>query len=185
MKLGANKRVNLIAASALATVALVLMGRLIAVLDAPSVAATLGGHNEDGRTEPIGVTKHASNLNALDPTLKYHWMELSERTEYVGTGRDIFRAEIPVSRMPTKGPKPPPVLWKTSSPPPMRLRFFGFASVSGDAKKIFLSDEGDVFIGREGDIIDRRYKILQITPTSVKIEDLIDDVQKTLALDQG
>jgi hypothetical protein len=71
------------------------------------VAATQGGHNEDGRTESIGVTKHASNLNALDPTLKYHWLELSERTEYVGTGRDIFRAEIPVLRIPTKGPKPP------------------------------------------------------------------------------
>ena len=42
-----------------------------------------------------------------------------------------------------------------------------------------------VFIGREGDIINRRYRILQITPTSVEMEDLIDDVRQTLPLDQG
>ena len=178
MTLQVNKRLKLIAASTLAAVALILMGRLIAGLDAPAVSV---------RAESIGHTKYASDLNALDPTLKDNRLELSERTEYAGTGRDIFRAEVPALRTPTKlGPKPSlPVSRKTFSPPSMRLRFFGFASTSGDAKKIFLSDEGDIFIGREGDIIDHRYKILQITPTSVKMEDLIDDVQQTLALNQG
>jgi hypothetical protein len=93
--------------------------------------------------------------------------------------------EIPVLRTPPR-PKPsPPVPPKTSSPPTLRLRFFGFASTLGKAKEIFLSENDDVFIGREGDIINRRYRILQITPTSVEMEDLIDDVRQTLPLDHG
>ena len=180
MRVGVENGMKLAAASTLAAVALVLVGRLIAGLDVP---ATVGRDGKGGRTE-FSVTKNASNLNAFDPALRIDRLEFSEGTEYEGTGRNIF-IEIPVSRTP-QGAKPsPPVPPQKSSPLTVRLKFFGFASAPGDAKEIFLSEEGDVFIGREGDIINRRYKILQITPTSVEMEDLINDVRQTLVLDQG
>jgi hypothetical protein len=55
----------------------------------------------------------------------------------------------------------------------------------GDAMKIFLSEDGDVFIGKEGDTINRRYKLLHVTPKSVEMEDLLNDLRLTLPLDQG
>ena len=184
MKAGAHNSLKLTAASTLIAVALVIMGRLIVRLNAPPAPVSLEGHNERGRADP-SVTNNASIPKALDPTLRGDWLELSEGTEYEGTGREIFRTEMP-RKPPRPGPKPsPPAPPKTSSQPTMRLRFFGFASTPSEAKKIFLADDDHVFIGKEGDIVQHRYKILQISPTSVIMEDLIDDFQQTLPLDQG
>jgi hypothetical protein len=65
---------------------------------------------------------------------------------------------------------PPPV----PPPPPIPLKFFGFASKPGEPKRIFLSKEQDVFIAGEGEIIDRRYKVMRISPTSVEVQDLVN-----------
>jgi hypothetical protein len=184
MRLIGENGLKLTAASTLAAVALVLIGRLIAGLLMPAPPATLGARAKAAALSPASPRK-ARNLNVFDPKLRSDRLELSEDTEYEGTGRNIFRLEIPVLRTPTR-PKPsPPVPPKTYSPPTVRLKFFGFASTPGGTKEIFLSEDGDVFIGREGDIINRRYKILQIRPTSVEMEDLIDDVRQTLPLGQG
>jgi hypothetical protein len=75
-------------------------------------------------------------------------------------------------------PSPPP-------PPPINLKFFGFASKAGEAKRIFLSKGEDVFIAGEGDIVDRRYKVLQIGPTSVTIQDVLTNNTQQIPLTQG
>jgi len=133
------------------------------------------------------VKKSATNLDAFDPMLKNERLQFSEGIRYEGTGRNIFKVEVPVSSRPHR-PEPthssgvPP---NESSLQTVRLRFFGFASAPGDFKRIFLSNDGDVFIGREGEIVNRRYRILQITPTSVDVEDLINGCRQRLLLDQG
>jgi hypothetical protein len=76
-------------------------------------------------------------------------------------------------------PAPPP------PPPPIDLKFFGFASRPGEPKKIFLSQGEDVFIATEGDIIDRRYKVLRIYPMSVEIEDVLNNNRQQIPLTQG
>jgi hypothetical protein len=75
-------------------------------------------------------------------------------------------------------PPPPP-------PPPITLQFFGFASKPGEPKKVFLAQGDDVFIAQEGDIVNRRYKILHITPTSVEVEDVLYNNRQTLPLTRG
>jgi hypothetical protein len=42
-----------------------------------------------------------------------------------------------------------------------------------------------VFVARQGDIVNRRYKVLRITPTSVEVEDVISNARQTLPLTQG
>jgi hypothetical protein len=54
------------------------------------------------------------------------------------------------------------------------LKFFGFANQPGEPKKIFLSQGEDVFIAGEGEIIDRRYKVVHISATSVEIQDVVN-----------
>lgn len=78
-----------------------------------------------------------------------------------------------------KGPPPPPPL------PPINLKFFGFASKPGEPKKIFLSQNEDVFIAAEGDIVNRRYRVLHIAPNSVEIEDVISSNRQSIPLTQG
>ena len=50
---------------------------------------------------------------------------------------------------------------------------------------MFLSQNEDVFIAAEGEIVDRRYRVLHISPTSVEVEDVINNNRQSLPLTQG
>ena len=67
------------------------------------------------------------------------------------------------------------------------LKFFGFANKPGEPKKVFLSQGEDVFIAGEGEIVDRRYRILRIitNPASVEVEDVLNNNRQTIPLTQG
>jgi hypothetical protein len=77
---------------------------------------------------------------------------------------------------------PPPV----TPPPPIPLKFFGFANQAGEPKKVFLSKGEDVFIAGEGEIVDRRYKVVHISNGSVEIQDVVSSgPPQTVPLTQG
>ena len=72
--------------------------------------------------------------------------------------------------------------------PPIPLKFYGFASSAGEPKKIFLKSVSgeDVWVAGEGEIVDRRYKVLHITNTSVEIQDMVfSGPPQTIPLTQG
>jgi hypothetical protein len=128
--------------------------------------------------------------NTLDPRL--HWPELtaSQNVKYEAGGRNIFRMEEvkiptmagsprPITEM---GPPMPPTPTPTPPPPPIPLKFYGFASKPTEPKKVFLDDEGEVFVARQGDIVERKYKVIQINNTSVVIEDVLYNNRQTIPL---
>src|SRR5271156_6337016 len=127
----------------------------------------------------------------LDPTLDLKLLSQSEDIKYAGNGRNIFvagsLAVIPKPRGPAgvMDPKvayvPPPI----PGPPPITLKFFGFANRPGETKKVFLVQGEDIFIASEGDIVDRRYRVLHITPTAVDVEDVLNNNRQSLPLTQG
>jgi hypothetical protein len=118
----------------------------------------------------------------LDPTLRLDLLAASEQTVYEGSGRNIFvsRAEevvIPKPIAPGVAEAQAEAI-KYHTPnvpqaPPIPLKFYGFASSVGEPKKIFLKMGEDVWVAGEGEIVDRRYKVIQITPTSVSIQDMV------------
>lgn len=127
----------------------------------------------------------------LDPTLQLDLLARSEKTEYEGSGRNIFVSQAETVAIPQPvasavtdptaytAPTPPP-------PPPIPLKFYGFASRSGEPKKIFLKLGEDVFVAGEGEIVDRRYKVIHITPTSVQIQDVVNSgPPQSIPLTQG
>jgi hypothetical protein len=129
----------------------------------------------------------------LDPTLDLKLLSRSEEIKYAGNGRNIFVAGS-VPKIPT--PKrngttdtvqaaslhmPPPI----PPPPPINLKFFGFANRPGETKKVFLSQGEDIFIAGEGDIVDRRYRVLHISATAVDVEDMVNNNRQSLPLTQG
>ncbi len=94
--------------------------------------------------------------------------------------RDVFqfqsrRAEAPeaVSTRPSEpvdsGPPPPPP--GPPPPPPIPLRFIGYLDQPGQMARVaVLSDgRGNVFNGKEGDIIDGRYRMLRIGTDSADL----------------
>ena len=127
--------------------------------------------------------------STLDPRLRLDILAVSQNKKYEAGGRNIFRMEevkpiektIANVRQPY-GPEPPPTPTPTPPPPPIPLKFYGFASKSNEPKRIFLADEGEVFVARQGDIVERKYKIVQINNTSVIIEDVLNSNRQTIQL---
>jgi len=144
-------------------------------------------------TQVAQTTKKSSSSSQLaDSTLdpRFHWPELtaSQNIKYQAGGRNIFtmeevKIEKTVSPVrPPIGPELPPTPTPPPPPPPIPLKFYGFASKSNEPKRIFLADEGEVFVARQGDIVERKYKIVQINNTSVIIEDVLNSNRQTIQL---
>ena len=140
--------------------------------------------------------KKPPRVQNLDPTLRLDLLASSEQTVYEGSGRNIFvsRADEVVIQPPkapgnTDGKNEsdhgytPPIIPQA---PPIPLKFYGFASSAGERKKIFLKMGEDVWVAGEGEIVDRRYKVIQITPTSVSIQDMVySSPPQNIPLTQG
>jgi hypothetical protein len=129
----------------------------------------------------------------LDPTLHLQELAAAEQIKYEGSGRNIFVAQadtvIPTPQTNGTTDKPEERVWTpppVAAAPPIPLKFFGFASHPGEPKKIFLSKGDDVFIAGEGEVVDRRYKVLRISPTSVEMQDMVGSgPPQTIPLTQG
>ncbi len=128
--------------------------------------------------------KKTTRTDSLDPTLHYEQLKLTENERYEGSGRNVFQIDAE-ARTVTISPPPEPIPPAPAVKPMVeqtRLRFFGFALIFNSPRKIFLSEGDAVFIGSEGEIVGRRYRIGKIDSNSVEVEDLIDHSVHTLSL---
>ncbi len=188
MKLGAENRNQVIALGVLGVLALGLLGHALwpsPAAPAPPVASTPTRVNVR-RTTSGKVVKVVEPR--LDPTLDLKLLSQSEQAKYEGRGRNIFVAgSVAIEEVKHQekidtahlAPPPPP------PPPPINLKFFGFANKPGEPKKIFLSQGEDIFIAGEGDIVDRRYRVVHISPAAVDIEDVLNNNRQSIPLTQG
>ncbi len=126
---------------------------------------------------------------SLDPRLQLDLLRASEQIAYSGNGRNIFQDQpekIPVASTPVVRPTPPVVVNTAPlGPPPIRLKFFGFANRPGEAKQVFLADGDDVFIARQGDVVDRQYKVVEIRSSEVVIQDILNNNTQRIPLTAG
>jgi hypothetical protein len=195
VKLGTENRKQIIVAGVLGVVLLIVIAyefmpssstiasttpsSTVDPLAAPIVPARSAGH----QAAPVKAKKQTP-AQSLDPTLHLKLLAATEAIKYDGSGRNIFisqQEDVPIPKVIGPAatdhgmgagnntytpPAPPPAT-------PIPLKFFGFASRPGEPKKIFLIKGEDTFIAGEGEIVDRRYKVVKISPTSVDIQDVV------------
>ncbi len=205
MKIGTENRNKTIAAASLGGLAVFFVIRALFFSGAPTptnpapvpVATTASptapatARRPSARnTRSTGARKIIAAPHSIDPSLRFDWLKASEDTKYEGNGKNIFvaQADIPQpvasavtdqQKKEAEGPPPPP------PPPPINLKFYGFASKPGEPKRVFLSQGEDVFIATEGEIVDRRYKVVHINATSVEIEDVLSNNRQSIPLTQS
>lgn len=202
MRLGTEDKRKRLIAGILVTLALSLIGHTVwTLLGGPSdTNVPLPAITQPAATSSVGATPRANGTQAhkaremesasqLDPTLHPERMAMAENMVYTGNSRNIFSKdslppvavasiEKPIASART-GPAapagPPP-------PPPINLKFYGFATEQNGHEYVFLLNGEDVFVATQGDIVDRRYKVLQVNSNSVVVEDLSYNNQQTLPL---
>jgi len=199
VKIGSENRTKVMAAGALGLLAVVRVGFMIwpsgpAVAPAAassSVTTSSSTSSSSGRAPESKANAKlvASADMSLDPTLRLQLLLAVEGINYGGSGRNIFVEQpdappIPIPIQPPadptpQGPPPPP------PPPNINLKFFGFANKAGEPKRIFLSENEDVFIAAEGDIVNRRYKVIHINPSSAEIQDVLYNHSQNIPLTQN
>ena len=203
MKLGTENRRNTILAAVLGAVAVLAVAYQFIPSSStiastgtttgplPSLPSTLA-HPVGRRVSGSGSGKKERAPQSLDPTLHLQQLAATEQIKYEGSGRNIFVSQAeaviptplaPGQTDPKKDSWQPPAL---AAQPPIPLKFFGFANQPGEPKKVFLSKGEDVFIAGEGEIIDRRYKVVRISPGSVDIQDVVGSgPPQSIPLTQG
>jgi hypothetical protein len=144
--------------------------------------AVPGGH----AAKSLGTTSAQ-----LDPTLRMEAMLVTESLVYSGSGRNIFSAssapvDIPKPIVPVRTkalpPPPPPPPPGPPPPPPIDLKFFGTATGGDGKREAFLLHGDDVFLASDGDIVQRKYKVISISANSILVEDMANNNRQTLPL---
>lgn len=195
MKLGTENKKQVIALGALAAVALVLLSRTFwpSTPDTSQAMAPTPGNTAIPLTRRTASGKVVKITEPrLDPTLELDVLQRSEQAKYEGSGRNIFvngPAPIPVPKRNGTTDQQQMIAQQRAAqvyvPPPITLKFFGFANRPGEPKRVFLVQGDDVFIAGEGDIVNRRYRVLRISTASVDIEDVLTNNRQSIPLTQG
>lgn len=131
------------------------------------------------------VTPSAQDTS--DPRLRLDILENSRKVKYQ-EGRNIFSMEAPKIEVPLNNGRPTGPPTPTPIPPPtptpeLPLKYYGFANKPGEPRKIFLQETGgEVFVVSQGDIVARRYRVVQIQANQVMMEDVITGTRQPVFL---
>jgi hypothetical protein len=203
VKLGAESRTKVIAAVSLGALLLIVIvtqfGGFFGGMSS-SAAAPSASRTADPALDPLPAPRNVQRgrtatgkkdaaVRSMDPSLRLDLLKESEDTKYEGAGRNIFRVFVEIPKLKVQPahpePEPGPAAYVPPPPPPINLTFYGFATPTGGTKRIFLAKGEDVFIAKEGDIVDRRYKVVRISQNAVEILDVLSNNRQSIPLTQG
>ena len=149
---------------------------------APRARRTNPESDREGlRFRPIDPTK-----GDIDPTLRVGLLARLQSVELPAHPRNIFEEarDEPAEALPepiqsplmVPGPLPPPTLAEASLAPPslnIALKYYGFARSAPNKNPHagFFLDGDNVLIASEGEILQKRYLVVELTGSSAKLED--------------
>ena len=159
----------------------------------PKIRGTTSNDRDTLHFERIDPSK-----GDIDPTLRMNLLARLQQASPASTGRNLFEFEAPaVSKAdqailgkPPVVPKVEPVSFAPplpATPPEMRsipLKYYGFVrSKDGvEAQKGLFLDGDNLMMGSEGEMLAHRYRVVQLTSTRARLEDIEVKNGQTLSL---
>jgi hypothetical protein len=144
------------------------------------------------RLRPVDATK-----GNVDPTLRLDLLSRLQSEDEAPAGRSLFEAgptpeQIAAAKTPVKGPiivpqqAPPPAPVLPAGPAPLNipLKFYGFVKPM-DAREIsrgFFMDGDNVLVATQGQVVMHRYRVMELTAKSARLEDIQSKQDETLQL---
>ena len=131
----------------------------------------------------------------VDPTLHLYFLARLQSITPSGSSRNLFQmgaapltdeAGKPIAHtIITPKPLPPPVI-RTPAVADVNipLKYYGFAKPvgKGENNRAFFLDGDDILIASEGDVLKQKYLVVELTPSSARLEDTEVKKGKTLPL---
>lgn len=127
-----------------------------------------------------------------NPSLRMDLLDKISKLKYEGMQRNIFNAApLPapapkiVEQVKVEKPPPPP-------PPPQEqplvlpFKFYGYVvdSRSGRQRGFFTNGD-DIWVAAEGDLVQRRFKLVRLSKTGAEMEEVSSGKRVTLPLDEA
>jgi hypothetical protein len=142
------------------------------------------------------TTRAAQNTAAPARVPEVHLQALeNERSQPGANGRNLFRFKPKPAPPPPPAAPPPNVAQPTAPvtpsgpppPPPITLKFIGIVEATEHPQKIAILSDGrnPPFYGKEGAIIEGRYRILKIGVESIEIAYVDGRGRQTIRLTGG
>jgi hypothetical protein len=144
------------------------------------------------------------NYATVDPTLRTDLLAKVQSVDLEGGSRSLFQfstAPVAAADKPGTGttvihpdkrmawvepPPKPPVPPPPPAPPAITLKFYGYSTPRADGtKRAFFLDGDDIFVAAEGELVKKRYRVVQIGVNSVIMEDTeFKNNRQTLVIQQ-
>jgi hypothetical protein len=136
----------------------------------------------------------------IDPTLRLDLLAKLKQVTLAKGERSLFDYSqpppppAPAVKQPIIQPKPmeetkadngvtPEVKPPEPPKPPIPLKFYGFVVGGGTRRGFFLQGTEEIFVASEGELVQKRYKIVRIGVNSAVVEDTQFKHQQTLPLE--
>jgi hypothetical protein len=172
----------------------------------PAPAALVKSRTQTDRRRSSGQDRNILRLRPVDPTrgdvdpvLRLDFLERLSKVEAPSGMRNLFeigpaeeakgQGALPVRVIPVKSvapvapvsPEVPPVTMPTANIP---YKYYGFAKPvnSGDANRGFFMEGDNILVATEGQLIQQRYLVVQLTSTTARLEDTQMKLGQTLQL---
>jgi len=170
----------------------------------PAPAAFIKGRAQSERRRNLREDRNTLRLRVvdpargdIDPVLRLDFLERLSKVEEPSGARNLFeigpapkgQGDLPVRVIPVKSVAPitpaspdvPPVTMPTANIP---YKYYGFAKPvnSGDANRGFFMEGDNILVAIEGQLMQQRYLVVQLTPTTARLEDTQLKLGQTLQL---